>query len=152
MRWNVSDIEKFNQASEFVDTLIFPLAPFQLTGKEDDLKLSYQNEVLRILTGEIERNLSGRLMHLPNYNYLNESDYLVESKRIKSWIKSLETLDFKQVFFITFDAKWKRNEDKLPGNLLWIPALQSLPVNSSEFKNHINEQVNQLSDLIQSFW
>lgn len=152
MKWFQNDLQKYGQAKEYIDTLLIPLQSFHLSEEENLTKDSFQREVLSIYANEIEKELSGRLMLAPTYFYLKSSDQQAEIDRLNEWIKDIEQQPFKTVFLMTFDNRWKKVEKDLNANLLWLPGLKPMDIHSKEAVSVIRNQIEQISELIRSYW
>ncbi|MEN1969162.1 DUF2487 family protein [Lentibacillus sp. N15] len=152
MQWSKHDLQQYIKAKEYVDTLIIPLLPFQLAHDETLEKSAFQGEVLSIFANAIEKELTGRVLLSPSYIYLNTKEMDAEIKRLHSWVENGRAQPFEHVFFVTFDAKWKRHEQELNGTLLWLPGIQTGDIQSKEMLSFIRDQVSQISELIQSYW
>jgi hypothetical protein len=152
MKWKKEDLKQYIEAKEYIDTVIIPLIPFQLTNEQNIEKNSFQSEVLSILANEIEKELAGRIMLIPNYHYIKSSDLEKESQILQEWVEEIQKQPFEHVFFITFDSEWKKNEGKLNGTLLWLPGVKSGNLHSAEMHSMIKDQVEQIGELIRSYW
>lgn len=152
MRWIKKDIQQYIQAKEYVDTIIVPLVPFHLSNDTELAKSGFQGEVLSVFITEIERELAGRLMLAPNYTYLKKKDKQQEALRLNEWIDDSAKQPFNHSFFITFDSTWKKYEQTLNGTLIWLPGMQSGDLYSTEMHDIIQDQVEQISELIKSYW
>lgn len=152
MKWFNEDLTKYIQAKEYVDTAIIPLQAFHLSQEATLEKDAFQREVLSIYTQEVEKELSGRVMLTPTYNYLKNAHIGSEVERLNEWISNIETQPFKTIFVITFDNAWKKNEKELNCNLLWLPGIKSGNIRSEETLTVIRNQVEQISELIRSYW
>src|SRR5699024_9834281 len=150
MRWKKAELEKYVQAKEYVDTIFLPLTPFQLGSDEDAKKNSLQNELINIFAHEIEKELSGRIMLVPNYYYINNKED--EVNRINSWINDMRKQPFEHIILFTFDAGWKKYEKELQGNVLWLPGMQTGDLHSQEMQSVIRDQIAQVSEIIRSYW
>lgn len=152
MKWFHEDVKKYKTAKEYIDTAIIPLQAFQLTDEqtlEDD---AFQREVLSIYAQEIEKELSGRMMLTPTYNYMKFASSESELARLNEWVKHLQEQPFKTIFVMTFDMEWKKNEKGLDANLLWLPGIKKGNIRSEETIQVIRSQVEQISELIRSYW
>ncbi|RDW19063.1 DUF2487 domain-containing protein [Oceanobacillus arenosus] len=148
MKWRSSDLKQYQNAKEYIDTVIIPIIPFQI-----DLEmLAFQSEVLTIFANEIEKELAGRVMLMPTYSYLKTVDPQSEINRINAWIANIKEQPFTNVFLLTFDANWKKNEKEVHGHLLWLPSVKSGNLQSNEMKAMIRDQTNQIIELIQVYW
>lgn len=152
MKWVHQDLKKYLEAKEYVDTLILPLIPFQLSDEDNVLKGANQNEATLVIMNEIEKELSGRVLLIPAYYYLQSADKEAELKRLNGWLEKLSEQPFNHIFTITSDLKWKKHDKDLAGELLMIPGIQSGDIHSKEVVTVIRDQVSQISELIRSYW
>ncbi|MBY7143498.1 YpiF family protein [Virgibacillus sp. NKC19-3] len=152
MKWTKADIKKYIDEKEYIDTILIPLIPFHLSNDNDLEKSAFQAEVLSVFSNEIEKELTGRVLLTPNYYYLKSTSNEGEVERINTWIEDIHTQPVAHLFFITFDADWKKNEHALNGDLLWLPAIHSGDLHSKEMHAVIRNQVEQVMDLIRSYW
>lgn len=152
MQWKKADLEKYKQAKEYVDTVLIPLMPYHLSQDDHLEKSAFQQEVLGIFAHEIEKELAGRVMLIPNYQYLKSDKLDTETERLNKWIADSRKQPFKHVFLVTFDALWKKSEQALDGSLIWLPGVQSGNLQSEEMYRFIHGQVEQIGELIRSYW
>lgn len=152
VKWKKSDLERYIGAKEFIDTLLIPLLPFQFSSDHHLGKNAFQMEVLSIFLSELEKELTGRILLTPAYNYLKTASKVDEIERISAWIEDAEQQPFEHVFYVTFDGTWKKSEQKLNGTLLWLPVPQSGDIHSQEIGVMIRDQVEQVGELIRSYW
>ena len=153
MKWKKSDLEKYIPEKEYIDTLMISLIPILFSNDRQLADQAFKSEVLAILTNELEQELAGRILLSPPYHYLKSKDLTIDIQRLNEWIKDAQMQPFKHVFFITYDSSWKRNERDLKGDsLLWIPSVKTSDVFSDEMNNFIRGQVEQLIELIRSYW
>lgn len=152
MKWNKKNLQQYVQAKKYVDTLVIPLIPFHLSHDANLEKSAFQKEALSIFLSEVEKELTGRIMLTPSYNYLKYTNKELEVERINEWITDATTQPFNHIFLITFDSTWKKSEQALNGHLLWLPGIQSGDLYSKEMHSVIHGQVEQVGELIQSYW
>lgn len=152
MKWIKEDIEKYIQAKEYIDTLIIPLLPFDLSEDKEMPKIAFQGEVISIFVRELEKELMGRVVLTPSYYYNNNADKKNEIERINTWVEDAQKQPFEHVFFVTFDATWKKEEKDLKGSLIWLPSNHSVTINSKEMITIIRDQVEEVGELIRSYW
>jgi len=152
VKWVNKDLEKYLTAKEYVDTAVIPLQPFQLSSDSNMGEDAFQLEVLSIYAQEIEKELSGRVLLTPTYFYLRTADLKEELTRLNNWIQDIQTQPFNEVFIFTFDNAWKKLEKDLAGNLLWFPGMKTGNIRTTEANTIIRNQVEQLSELIRSYW
>lgn len=152
MRWIKDDVEKYVTAKEYVDTAVIPVQSFQLSQEEQLVKETFAGEVLSIYANEIEKELSGRLLLTPTYTYNKQVSIDSEVTRLNDWVKDIKTQPFEHVFLLTLDLDLKKQERKLDGNLLWVPGLKPTNLQSQEAVQMIRSQIEQISELIRSYW
>jgi len=152
VKWFSEDLKKYVQAKEYIDTIIIPLEAFHLSQESHLEKDAFHREVLSIYTNEIEKELSGRVLLAPAYSYLKSNDLADEVERLNTWIKDITTQPFQTIFVVTFDSTWKKVEKDLDCNLLWMPGVQTGNIKSKEVMQFIRSQVEQISELIRSYW
>lgn len=152
MKWIQQDIAQYIKAKEYIDTLVIPLVPFHLSNDQEIAKHAFQTEVLSAFSIELEKELSGRVMLIPNYFYLYTAHKEEEISRLNAWIEDSQKQPFQHVFLITFDASWKKHEASLPGTLIWLPSMLTGQIHSEEANHIIRDQVKQVSELIRSYW
>jgi hypothetical protein len=152
MKWKKSDLNQYKQAKDYIDTILIPLVPFHLSNDNDIEKSAFQSEVLSVFTNEIENELSGRIMLTPNYYYLKNHEIGLEVERLNAWVNDIQKQPFTHVFFVTFDTSWRKNEQAMQGSLVWLPGLHSGDLHSKEMHVLIRDQVEQIGELIRSYW
>lgn len=151
VRWNATDLEKYKEAKQYIDTVIIPLQKFQIEQETKLAEEAFQREVLSLFSFEIERELSGRVLLTPEFNYIS-SHLENEIERLNQWIVELTKQPFKTVILMTFDANWNKFSENINGKLLWVPSIHTGDINSPEMKTIINGQIQQISELIRSYW
>lgn len=151
MKWNAVDLAKYKEAKEYIDTVIIPLQKFQIENESQIIDEAFQREVLFLFSQEIEKELSGRVLLAPEFNYLT-NEHENEVARLNKWIEHLTNQPFKTVVLMTFDSKWNKFNQDLNGQLLWLPGINKGDINSPEVKTLIKSQVQQISELIRSYW
>lgn len=152
VKWIKTDLERYIGAKEYIDTLLVPLLPFQFSSDSHLGKNAFQMEVLSVFLNELEKELTGRLLLTPAYHYLKTASKSEEIERISTWIKEAKQQPFEHVFYVTFDGSWKKTEQELDGTLLWLPVPQSGDIHSGEIGVMIRDQVEQVGELIRSYW
>lgn len=154
MKWEKTDLSQYKEAKEYVDTLIIPLVPFQLSNDKTYEKEAFQSDVLALFVNKIEKELTGRVMLVPSYNYVSskETEWDHEIERLNTWIQNCKIQPFQHTFLVTFDTGWKKNEADIDGSLLWFPGIDNGDIQSTEMQSLIKNQVNQIVELIRSYW
>lgn len=153
MKWVKSDLLQYKTAKEYVDTLLIPLVPFQLSNDKTFDKDAFQREVLSLFVHEIEKELTGRVLLTPSYNYVSsKTSGNDDVNRLNTWINHCHTQPFQHTFLITFDAAWKKGEKDINGTLLWFPGMESGNLESEEMQSFVKGQVKQIVALIRTYW
>lgn len=152
MKWKTDDLKKYIQAKEYIDTIIIPVQPIHFSDESNLEKDSFLRESLAIFSNDIEQELSGRVMLTPTYNYIKSTDLSDEVTRLNEWIKEVKKQPFTTIFILTFEIAWKKTESEIEGNLLWLPGISSGDITSKETTTLIRNQVEQISELIRSYW
>lgn len=151
MKWNANDLEKYNEAKEYIDTAIVPLQKFQIENEATVVEEAFQREVLTLFSFEIEKELSGRVLLTPEFNYI-PSHFEREVERLNDWIDQLKKQPFETIILMTFDSGWNRYNKQLNGELLWLPSVQTGDISSPEMKTVLSNQIRQISEHVRSFW
>ncbi|RYG73602.1 DUF2487 family protein [Lentibacillus lipolyticus] len=152
MKWIKKDLQQFIQAKEYVDTAVVPLLPFQLSNDAKLDKDAFQSEALTVFLRELEKELTGRVMLIPEYHYVKTADKEAELDRIRNWMNDIQAQPFHHVFFITSDSSWKKHEQALPGTMIWLPITSDESADPGRMQSIIREHVQQVSELIRSYW
>lgn len=152
MKWSKEDIQKYLPAKEYIDTVILPLQAFQFNDDVNMDKDAFQLEVLNIYAKEIEKELSGRVMLAPTYFYTASADADSEINRLNTWVAEMLNQPFKEIFLFTFDNAWKKYERDLNAHVLWFPGMKTGDIHTKEASTLIRNQVEQISELIRSYW
>ncbi|MFD1450000.1 MULTISPECIES: DUF2487 family protein [Oceanobacillus] len=152
MKWTSVDLQKYNQAKEYIDTIIVPLAPFQIGALEASAKNADQYDVLTLFARELEKELMGRIMLTPIYTYITSAEKLQEAERINEWTNHFKEQPFKQVLYISFDPSWRKIANDLEGEFIWLPTASLKDADPAAVKGIIRDQTLQTVELIKSFW
>lgn len=152
MKWEKSDMEKYIAAKEYLDTAVLPIQPFNISDDSTIVEDAFQREVLAAFSREIEKELSGRTVLIPTYNYLKSADLSDEVDRLNAWANYLLEQPFKTVVYLTFDSTWRKHMKEIEGELIWLPGIKTGDLKSKETQKFIKEQVEQIVQLIKSFW
>lgn len=150
MKWESKDMDVYLTAKEYVDTAVLPLLPVSFG--EDMKQVVGMGEFISLLMPQLEKQFKGRIFLLPQYPYLKTSE---EGKRISDlhdWVTHLRNHGFKHIFFITSDSDWKAGEDKLNGELIWLPSIPLENMEEKYKRTILEEQVKQLLQLIIQKW
>ncbi|GAA0423015.1 MAG: DUF2487 family protein [Bacillota bacterium] len=152
MKWNKADLAQYLEAKEYIDTILIPLIPYQMSTESELEKNAFQNELTTVLANDLEKELTGRVMLTPSYYYVKHATKEEEIERLHGWITEIQKQPFSHVFFLTLDASWKKHEQVLKGTLLWLPGMKSGDLHSAEMHRFVRDQVDQISELIRSYW
>ena len=148
MKWKTKDADVFLKSGEYVDSLLIPLTPVSFT---QEFKSSVtMAEYTELLSGEMERQLHGRLFLAPNFTYVKDEPAI---ERLASFIEHVTISGhFKHVFLMTSDVYWKEFEQRLSGKLFWVPALPLDSMDENYKLEVVKEQVKPLFQLIFNDW
>lgn len=150
MKWKMDQVAMYTNAKEYVDTAILPLTPIQW-GK-DEKNIVNMGEYTNYLSDYIEKQFTGRVFLFPSFTYLKQESKEEKVRRLLEWDKHLYQEGFKYIMYITADSEWKIIEKKLPGELIWLPAISTESTKSDQFKKTIQEQVEQVMPLFSLKW
>ena len=150
MKWMTQDIEMYEKSKEYVDTVLMLLLPVSFA--DDRKQAAGMSEFITLLSFQLERQFKGRIMMLPSHSYLKSfpEDKLVND--VQEWEKKLILEGFSHIFHLTSDSFWKQNEDKLKGNLIWLPSLALEQLDDKNRNSILEDQVNQLVYLFMQKW
>src|SRR5690625_3490750 len=132
MKWQKDDVKKYIDAKEFVDTILIPLFPFQLSNDKQLTKDAFLRQALLIYANETEKELSGRVFLIPEYSYLKSEMLKDEVSRLNKWVEDIKQQPFQKIFFLTFDMNWRKVESTLEGHLIWLPGVSSGDLQAKE--------------------
>ncbi|GAE91377.1 hypothetical protein JCM21714_325 [Gracilibacillus boraciitolerans JCM 21714] len=153
MKWQPKDIASYFQSEEYIDTLCIPLIPITLNNQPETAKKADQQKSLQIIADELERNFKGgRIFLSPSYTYISGNNDRQEINRLNNWTSSLSSDHFTYIFYLTYDVNWKRFEQDMDGNLIWLTAPIIEDYQSQQTKKWVQEQSIQISALIRSYW
>nr|WP_263325913.1 YpiF family protein [Neobacillus sp. Marseille-Q6967] len=150
MKWISKDIETYNSAKEYVDTVVIPLCALSFG---NEMKQSSSNiEFISLLTNYLERQFTGRLVLMPSFTYLKSSNMEETLVQLRQWEAAVQNSDFKHIFYITSEPDWKMVEDKLSGGLIWMPSIPLEGLNDSQKASIIESQVKQILSIFTRKW
>lgn len=152
MKWKPEDLKQYVQAKEYIDSIIIPLQPFHISDEASLPKDASQREVLSVFANDIEKELSGRVLLTPTYNYLKDANKAEEVERLNEWIANIKTQPFTNIFLLTFEPTWKKVEKSIDGELIWLPGIGSVDIKEKETVALIRNQVEQIIELLRSYW
>lgn len=145
MKWDLSEVDKYEEMKEYIDTALIPLLSI---GMGEQLRLRLANASW--LTGLVqiaEEQLVGRVMLFPPLSYVHEESEEVLSTLIQKQDIYLRQQGFKYVIFVTNDSSVGEN---LELEKLYIEALTS--ENLDFTKNTLIKEGYDLVPKITSFW
>ncbi len=150
MKWMTQDIEMYEKSKEYVDTVLMLLLPVSFA--DDRKQAAGMSEFITLLSFQLERQFKGRIIMLPSHSYLKSlpEDKLVND--VQEWEEKLILEGFSYVFHLTSDSFWKQNEDKLKGNLIWLPSLALEQLDDKNRNSILEDQVKQLVHLFMRKW
>ncbi|SFA98618.1 MULTISPECIES: YpiF family protein [unclassified Bacillus (in: firmicutes)] len=150
MKWVPQDIEMYLKSKEYVDTAVIPLSPIAFG--EDMKQAAAMTEFISLLSIQLERQFTGRLLLFPAHSYLKNA---AEEKLISS-LGELETeiknAEFKHIFYITSDSNWIKRETELSGSVIWLPSLPLDKMDQTQKTEILDDQVKQMLQLFIQKW
>ncbi|UYZ20563.1 YpiF family protein [Mesobacillus jeotgali] len=148
MKWVAADVEMYQKAAEYVDTVIVPLLPVSFG--EDMKQNASMAEFIGILTSQLEKQFRGRIFLLPDFVYIKENEGSLNA--LKEWENTLLEKQFKHIFYVTSDSRWRQQEKELSGNVLWLPSLSLEHMQEQQKVAIVDDQVKQLLSLFTEKW
>jgi hypothetical protein len=150
MKWIPQEVETYLQAKEYVDTAVIPL--FSVSFGDEMKQSAAMAEFITLLTSQLERQFTGRLLLFPPFTYLknNQSEKVIND--LKNWEANIEASEFKHIFYITTESEWRMQEQKFAGSIIWLPALPLEFMDVSQKVAMVDSQVKQLLNLFTQKW
>ena len=149
MRWNVTEMQKYLEQKEYIDTVLIPLIP--ISWKSDLIPSVREGEFIRTILQETERQLQGRVVLIPPFTYLKEETQEAKLERIQKWESEIKRDNVKYVFFVTSDVEWKKSEDEL-NSLIWAAPIPLEHMDERYRKDFIDENVGLIMKQVTEMW
>lgn len=150
MKWTESDIALYEKEKEYIDTAVLPLVPISMTSS---LKtIVSMGEYMTIISGELERQLKGRLLLLPAFTYLQTEEMSSRVDRLNLMEQELTRGGIKHIITLTADVDWKQSEDQLSSALLWMPAIPLEHMDEQYKMETVSAQVKQVLQFVTNTW
>jgi hypothetical protein len=123
MKWDLVSVEKYISAKEYIDTAIVPLITIELGPNMKEYVL--EAEVLTGVVEYIEEQLMGRVLLFPPFSYIKQEEVQVLSA-INHFTEYLESNDFENVVWVTYDTSMKTVFEELKGKVVYIDEKPSM--------------------------
>ncbi|ABY42693.1 YpiF family protein [Bacillus mycoides] len=149
MKWIVKDVEQFEQAREYVDTGIIPL--LSISAAKEMKMVVEQGEFIEALSMELEREYKGRVLLLPAFTYLVESQKN-EKDRLQEWTDHLKRQGFKHIAYVTSDFSWKEDMRDVQGDLFWFPSLSLEQFSDQAKREVIRAHIKNIMEMVEERW
>lgn len=149
MKWIVKDVEQFEQAREYVDTGIIPL--LSISAAKEMKMVVAQGEFIEALSMELEREYKGRVLLLPAFTYLVESQKN-EKDRLQEWTDHLKRQGFKHIAYVTSDFSWKEDMRDVQGDLFWFPSLSLEQFSDQAKREVIRAHIKNIMEMLEERW
>ncbi|AIW86085.1 DUF2487 family protein [Bacillus mycoides] len=149
MKWIVKDVEQFEQAREYVDTGIIPL--LSISAAKEMKMVVEQGEFIEALSMELEREYKGRVLLLPAFTYLVESQKN-EKDRLQEWTDHLKRQGFKHIAYVTSDFSWKEDMRDVQGDLFWFPSLSLEQFSDQAKREVIRAHIKNIMEMLEERW
>jgi hypothetical protein len=150
MKWIPQEVETYLQAKEYVDTAVIPL--YSVSFGDEMKQSAAMAEFITLLTSQLERQFTGRLLLFPPFTYLKNNLSEKVINELKNWEANIETSEFKHIFYITTESEWRMQEQKFAGSIIWLPALPLEFMDVSQKVAMVDSQVKQLLNLFTQKW
>lgn len=150
MKWIPQEVETYLQAKEYVDTAVIPL--YSVSFGDEMKQSAAMAEFITLLTSQLERQFTGRLLLFPPFTYLKNNLSEKVINELKNWEANIETSEFKHIFYITTESEWRMREQKFAGSIIWLPALPLEFMDVSQKVAMVDSQVKQLLNLFMQKW
>jgi Zn-dependent M16 (insulinase) family peptidase len=149
VKWIVKDVEQFEQAREYVDTGIIPL--LSISAAKEMKMVVEQGEFIEALSMELEREYKGRVLLLPAFTYLVESQKN-EKDRLQEWTDHLKRQGFKHIAYVTSDFSWKEDMRDVQGDLFWFPSLSLEQFSDQAKREVIRAHIKNIMEMLEERW
>ncbi|HHT7226791.1 TPA: YpiF family protein [Bacillus cereus] len=149
LKWIVKDVEQFEQAREYVDTGVIPL--LSISAAKEMKMVVEQGEFIELLSMELEREYKGRVLLLPAFTYLVESQKN-EKGRLQEWTNHLRSEGFKHIAYVTSDFSWKEDIQELQGDLFWFPSLSLEQFSDQAKREVIHAHIKNIMVMLEDKW
>ncbi|MCQ6526609.1 YpiF family protein [Bacillus mycoides] len=149
MKWIVKDVEQFEQTREYVDTGIIPL--LSISAAKEMKMVVEQGEFIEALSMELEREYKGRVLLLPAFTYLVESQKN-EKDRLQEWTDHLKRQGFKHIAYVTSDFSWKEDMRDVQGDLFWFPSLSLEQFSDQAKREVIRAHIKNIMEMLEERW
>jgi len=149
LKWIVKDVEQFEQAREYVDTGVIPL--LSISAAKEMKMVVEQGEFIELLSTELEREYKGRVLLLPAFTYLVESQKN-EKGRLQEWTNHLRSEGFKHIAYVTSDFSWKEDMQELQGDLFWFPSLALEQFSDQAKREVIHAHIKNIMVMLEEKW
>ncbi|VEF47978.1 Protein of uncharacterised function (DUF2487) [Bacillus freudenreichii] len=150
MEWKAKDIEVYLQEKEYIDTVVVPLVPIALG--HNMKQIVEKGEFIQLLSLHLERQFKGRMLFLPAFTYLSDSEDSQKAERLQEWEEKIKENGVRYTFYLTSDPSWREMEHFAQESLLFVPSIP-LDHMDDQFKQSIMEdQVKELMKGIVKGW
>ncbi len=148
MKWTVKDVDMYQQAKEYIDTVFVPLVP--ITFGDQMKRLTASSDLITILSMEIEKKFKGRIFLTPVFYYVNGDKK--KSVSLQIWLEELKQAEFKYIYFLSPDRSWESEEQNLIGSFLFIPDFSEEQLEVEQAQEVIKQQSQIIIDIFVDKW
>jgi uncharacterized protein DUF2487 len=150
LKWIGEDIESYVNQKEYIDTIILPLYPITFTSNiETTVEMT---EYISFITVLLEKQFKGRLLLLPGYSYLINSEGEMPVEDLLKWEEEIMNSGSKYLFYLTCDSEWKKVESSLQGSLICVPTSSIHKMDAKQRNTHLEDQIKQISYVFTEKW
>ncbi|MBM7604410.1 hypothetical protein JOC75_002413 [Metabacillus crassostreae] len=148
MKWVSSDVDKYSQSKEYVDTAIVPLIPISL---DSNFKSTVaKGEFIHFVSTELERQLKGRVFLFPEFSYLKNDNQVIN--KLEEWKNEIQK-EFKYIIFLTSDESIKeKKSDMIADHVMWLPTVPFEHMDEQLKRKLLQDQVEQILNILLQSW
>lgn len=148
MKWVSSDVDKYSQSKEYVDTAVVPLIPISL---ENEFKSTVaKGEFIQFVSTELERQLKGRVFLFPALSYLKNNNDVID--KIEEWKHEIQK-EFKYIIFLTSDESVKeKKSEMIADHVMWLPTVPFEHMDDHLKRKLLQDQVEQILNILLQSW
>ena len=148
MKWTAKDVDMYQRAKEYIDTVCVPLVP--ITFGDQMKRLTSSSDFITILGMEIEKKFKGRIFLTPAFYYVSGDKKKSDSLQV--WLEELKHAGFKYIYFLATDHSWEIEEKNLTGSFLYISDFSKEQLEMDQAQELIKQQSQIMIDIFIDKW
>lgn len=148
MKWDLSSIDRYIEAMEYIDTALIPIIKVNMS---DKLKHSVADATWTMgVAGSIEEQLTGRVMLFPLYSYTGLEEEIDLISNLNTYALHVKEHGFDNVIFLTHSDSWDTLVEQLEAKVLAIPREKADSLEVS--KGAMDEYAQRVLPKLIEFW